>query len=44
MALATSSMFGVLDRTAEAGSTEMLLVDAQDEFVAPSRRFVAHRI
>ncbi|HEY6994725.1 MAG TPA: pyridoxal kinase PdxY [Xanthobacteraceae bacterium] len=40
MALAASSMFGVLSRTAEAGAGEMLLVEAQDEFVAPSRVFV----
>jgi pyridoxine kinase len=44
MALAASSLFGVLDRTAESGASEMLLVDAQDEFVNPSRRFVAQRI
>lgn len=44
MSLAASSLFGVLKRTAEAGAGEMLLVDAQEEFVAPSRRFVAHRI
>jgi len=28
-------------RTAEAGSREILTVAAQDEFVSPSRRFVA---
>lgn len=44
MSLAGSSLFGVLDRTAEAGAGEMLLVDAQEEFVAPSRMFVAHPI
>jgi len=41
---AASSIFGVLSRTAEAGSREMLLVDAQQEFVAPSQMFEAHRI
>jgi pyridoxine kinase len=40
MAVAASSMFGVLSRTAEAGAGEMLLVEAQEEFVAPSRAFV----
>jgi len=34
-----SSIFGVLRRTAEAGVQEMLIVDAQEEFVCPSRRF-----
>ena len=31
-------------RTAEAGASEMLLVEAQDELVTPSEVFVAHRI
>jgi pyridoxine kinase len=44
MALAASAMYGVLSRTAEAGADEMLLVEAQDEFVAPSRMFVPQRI
>jgi pyridoxine kinase len=44
MALAASAMYGVLRRTAEAGAGEMLLVEAQDEFVAPSRVFVPQRI
>ncbi|HKA80351.1 MAG TPA: pyridoxal kinase PdxY [Xanthobacteraceae bacterium] len=44
MALAGSSTFGVLSRTAEAGANELLLVDAQQEFVTPSRMFPAHRI
>ena len=44
MALAGSSMFGVLNRTAEAGASEMLLVEAQEEFVAPSRVFDARPI
>ena len=34
---AASSVFGVLRRTAEAGSREILLVEAQDELVKPSR-------
>jgi pyridoxine kinase len=44
MSLAGSSIFGILDRTAEAGASEMLLVEAQDELVTPSEVFVAHRI
>jgi len=36
---ATSSVFGILRRTAQAGANEMLLVEAQDEIVAPSRVF-----
>ena len=38
---AASSVFGVLKRTADAGSREILLIDAQDEFVNPSRVFPA---
>jgi pyridoxine kinase len=44
MALAASSLFGVLSRTAEAGASEMLLVEAQEEFVKPSWVFAAERI
>jgi len=44
MALAGSSIFGVLSRTAEAGASELLLVEAQEEFVAPVRVFTAHEI
>jgi pyridoxine kinase len=44
MALAASSMFGVLNRTTEAGASELLLVEAQQELVAPRQRFPAHRI
>jgi pyridoxine kinase len=36
---AAASVFGLLARTAAAGSREILLVDAQEEFVAPSRTF-----
>jgi pyridoxine kinase len=38
---ASSSVFGLLRRTAEAGSREILTVAAQEEFVAPSRKFAA---
>ena len=36
---AISAIHGLLERTAEAGSREILLVAAQDEFVTPSRLF-----
>jgi pyridoxine kinase len=39
---AGSAVHGLLRRTAEAGSREILTVAAQDEFVAPTTRFVAH--
>jgi pyridoxine kinase len=40
-ASASSSVYGLLRRTAEAGSREILTVAAQQEFVAPSRAFSA---
>lgn len=36
---AASSIYGLLKRTKDAGSREILTVAAQDEFVAPTRRF-----
>jgi pyridoxine kinase len=39
---AGSAVHGLLRRTAEAGSREILTVAAQDEFVAPAMRFAAH--
>jgi pyridoxine kinase len=36
---AAASVYGVLRRTAEAGSREILTVAAQDEFISPSQRF-----
>ena len=36
---AAASIYGLLKRTAEAGSREILMVAAQDEFVSPSTRF-----
>jgi pyridoxine kinase len=36
---AAASVFGLLQRTADAGSREILLVDSQEEFVAPTRTF-----
>jgi pyridoxine kinase len=38
---AGSSIYGLLRRTAEAGSREILTVAAQDEFVTPTRMFAA---
>jgi pyridoxine kinase len=39
LATATSSVFGLLQRTSDAGAAEIALITAQDELVAPSRRF-----
>ena len=39
LAAAASSIYGLLRRTFEAGSREILLVAAQDEFVAPTQWF-----
>jgi pyridoxine kinase len=39
-----SSIFGLLKRTADAGSREILLIAAQDEFVNPSRVFAADQM
>src|SRR5256885_8545347 len=44
LSLAASSIFGLLTRTAEANSREILLIDAQDELVNPSRTFPAEPI
>ena len=44
LAAATSAVFGVLRRTMVAGSSEMLLIGAQDELVAPSENFVPQPI
>ena len=41
---ASSSIFGLLRRTAEAGSREPLLIAAQDEFLRPSVRFSAEKL
>ena len=38
---AASAVFGLLRQTAEAGSRELLMVAAQEEFVAPTQRFAA---
>jgi pyridoxine kinase len=39
LARAASSIFGILKRTSEAGSREILLIEAQDEIAAPTRLF-----
>jgi len=39
LARAASSLFGILRRTAQAGARELLLIEAQDELVAPSTLF-----
>jgi pyridoxine kinase len=39
LAEAAASIYGLLKRTQDAGSQEILLVAAQEEFVAPTRRF-----
>ena len=44
LAQAASSVYGLLLRTAQAGSREILTVAAQDEFVAPTRMFVPERV
>jgi pyridoxine kinase len=36
---AASSVFGLLQRTEDAGSREILLVEAQEEYVSPTRTF-----
>jgi pyridoxine kinase len=38
---AGSAVYGLLRRTAEAGSREILMVEAQEEFVAPTQKFAA---
>jgi pyridoxine kinase len=41
---AASSIYGLMKRTEEAGSREILTVAAQEEFVAPTRRFEAEAV
>jgi pyridoxine kinase len=42
--VAAASMYGVLERTQAAKTKEMLLIDAQEEFISPSRTFRAEPI
>jgi pyridoxine kinase len=44
LSLAASSIFGLLRRTAAAGSREILLVEAQEEFVRPKQVFRAEPV
>jgi pyridoxine kinase len=44
LAAATSSVFGLLRRTRDAGAAETVLIAAQEELVAPSQRFAPVRI
>ena len=44
LAEASASIFGLLRRTKDAGSREILLVEAQDEFVTPTTRFAPERL
>ena len=41
---AVASIYGLLKRTEEAGSREILTVAAQDEFVNPTRRFAVEEV
>jgi pyridoxine kinase len=41
---AASSVFGILQRTSDTGSREILLIEAQDELVQPSREFLAQSV
>jgi len=43
-ARAVSSIFGILNRTLEAGSGEILLVEAQDEIMQPTHLFKAEPV
>ncbi|MPZ58374.1 MAG: pyridoxal kinase PdxY [Rhizobiales bacterium] len=44
LSLSASSMFGILNRTTEAGSAEILLIAAQQELVTPSEVFAAEPV
>jgi pyridoxine kinase len=44
LAEASASIYGLLKRTDEAGSREILTVAAQDEFVNPTRRFTVEEV
>jgi pyridoxine kinase len=41
---AAASVYGLLKRTADAGSREILTVEAQDEFVSPTTRFPVEEV
>ena len=44
LAEAAASIYGLLRRTHAAGSREILTVEAQEEFVAPTRRFTVEEV
>jgi pyridoxine kinase len=44
LAEASASVYGLLKRTEEAGSREILTIAAQDEFVSPTHRFDAEEV
>lgn len=44
LAKASSSIYGLLKRTKDAGSREILTVAAQDEFVSPSHQFTPEAV
>ncbi len=44
LAEASASVYGLLKRTEEAGSREVLTIAAQDEFVSPTHRFIAEEV
>lgn len=44
LAKASASIYGLLKRTKEAGSREILTVAAQDEFVTPTHQFVPEQL
>jgi pyridoxine kinase len=44
LSCAASSVFGVLRRSVEQGSHEMLVIESQDEFVEPSETFTPRRM
>jgi pyridoxine kinase len=44
LSLAVSSLYGLLERTHLAGTREIQLVAAQDEFVRPTHTFEARRV
>ena len=44
LADAASSIYGILKATRDAGTREIQLIGAQDEIVAPKRRFVAQEL
>lgn len=44
LGMAASSIHGLLKATAEAGSMELLTVDAQDEFVNPTKTFLIEAV